>query len=540
MRSITVPFIVARPAGTQIMTRLRLSAADEAVVWAVGEYLGSLAAGDLARRCRLGAAADQRAARKRALTGRSSSRWAGSITRTSNDQWQRARANLADRRIALRRATRTIRLRLAAPVGGRRGRVRGYASRAERFAKQARLQHLQAELTEVEGRLAAGQVSVCRGGRRLVKLRHSLEAAKLTEEQWRARWRAERLFLTADGDAEYPLGNGTIMVHPDQRWCEIKLPAPLAHLANRPSGRYRLVCPVVFTYRGDEWAAQTTTGAVRYDIAHDPAKGRWYLAASWRLPVIQPPSLPELRRHRTLGVDLNADHLDAWVLDASGNPVGPPHTVPVDLNGQSASIRNGRLRAAITVILRVATECGCRSILVENLDFADARQHGRETLGRGRRGKTFRRIVAGIPTRRFRDLLVGMAANHGLWVIAVDSGWTSKWGRCYWKTPLNESTKQSIIVTGHHAAAVLIGRRGLGLGARRRPGVPGHDRRIVAGELPARPDHQRLGCEGPGPPGGQRAAGIRARPARPNGVARRPGDPGPFGTTGAGGVLLSC
>jgi hypothetical protein len=51
--------------------------------------------------------------------------------------------------------------------------------------------------------------------------------------------------------------------------------------------------------------------------------------------------------------------------------------------------------------------------------------------------------------------------------------------------------------------------------ARRRPGVPGHDRRIVAGELPARPDHQRPGREGPGPSGGQRAAATprRTRPA---------------------------
>jgi hypothetical protein len=95
MRSIAVPFVVARPAGTRIMTRHRLSGADEAVVWAVGEYLGSLAAGDLAWRCRLGAAVDQRAVRKRTLTGRSSSRWAGSITRSSNDQWERARANVA-------------------------------------------------------------------------------------------------------------------------------------------------------------------------------------------------------------------------------------------------------------------------------------------------------------------------------------------------------------------------------------------------------------------------------------------------------------
>jgi hypothetical protein len=523
MRSISMPFVIARPAGTRIMTRLRLSAADEIVVWTVGAYLGRLAGSDIAERCRLGPASQQRTVRKRTLTGQSSSRWAGSITRTSNDQWQRARANLADRRIALQRTTRTIRLRLAAPVGGRQGRVRGYASQAERFAKQARLQHLQAKLAMVEGRLAAGRVSVCRGGRRLAKQRHTLNHAKLTEEQWRARWQAERLFLTADGDAAYPLGNGTIVVHPEQRWCELKLPAPLVHLANRPGGRYRLVCPVAFTHRGDEWAAQTTTGAVRYDIAHDPAKGRWYLAASWRLPVVQRPSLQELRRHRVLGVDLNADHLDAWVLETSGNPVGPPHTIPLGLDGLPASTRNGRLRASITEILRLAIEGGCRSILVEDLDFADARQTGRETLGRGRRGKRFRRVVAGIPTRSFRTLLVGMAASHGLWVIAVDPGWTSVWGRRYWQTPLNESTNQSVTVSGHHAAAVVIGRRGLGLGARRRPGVPGHDRRIVAGELPARPDHQRSGHEGPGPPGGRRAAGHprKTRPAERRSSATR-------------------
>jgi hypothetical protein len=153
------------------------------------------------------------------------------------------------------------------------------------------------------------------------------------------------------------------------------------------------------------------------------------------------------------------------VLDEGGNPVGLPHTIPLDLDGQPASTRDGRLRAAIMLLLRLATERGCRSILVENLDFADARQTGRETLGRGWRGKQFRRVVAGIPTSRFRALLVGMAANHGLWVIAVDPGWTSVWGRRYWQAPLNQSTKASIIVTGHHAAAVVIGRRGLGLGA---------------------------------------------------------------------------
>jgi hypothetical protein len=524
MRSITASFVVARPAGARIKTRLRLLAADEAMVWAVAEYLGGLAGTDLAWRCRLGRTHDQRAVRKRTLTSQSSSRWAGSITRTSNDQWQRASTNLTDRRIALRRAANTIRSRLWVPVGQRQGQTRGYANRAERFAKQGRLQHLQAELAEVEGRLAAGRVSVCRGGRRLAKQRHTLDQAKLTEEQWRASWQAERLFLTADGEADKRWGNETIRVQPDEGWLELRLPTPLAHLSNTP-GRtptYRLACPVVFTHRAEEWAARVATGAVRYDITFDPAKGRWYLHASWRLAVATPPGLEDLRHCRALGVDLNAHHLDAWVLDPTGNPVGPPHTIPLELDGLPASTRDGRLRAAITAVLRLAADRGCESILVENLDFADARHSGRETLGRGRRGKQFRRIVAGIPTRRFRTLLVGMAANHGLWVIAVDPAWTSVWGQRYWQTQLKESTKSSATITRHHAAAVVIGRRGLGVGARRRPGVPGYDRRIVAGELPARPDHQRVGRQGPGPPGGQRAA-EHPRKTRP-GERNRLGD----------------
>jgi hypothetical protein len=192
-------------------------------------------------------------------------------------------------------------LRLAVPVGGRQGRVRGYASEAERFAKQGRLQHLEAELAEVDGRLAAGRVSVCRGGRWLARQLRALNEAKLISEKRWAHWRAERLFLTADGDAEYPLGNGSVMVHPEQRWCEIKLPGPLAHLANGNAGRYRLACPVVFTHRVEEWAAQVATGAVRYDITFDPTKGRWYLHASWRLPKLTPPGLEELRQDRALG-----------------------------------------------------------------------------------------------------------------------------------------------------------------------------------------------------------------------------------------------
>jgi hypothetical protein len=109
-------------------------------------------------------------------------------------------------------------------------------------------------------------VSVCRGGRRLAKL-HAVagdavvgdgergkhgSVTKMTQAEWRARWRAERWFLTADGEADKAWGNETIRIHPDERWLELRLPTPLAHLSNTPgrAATYRLSCPVGFTHRG--------------------------------------------------------------------------------------------------------------------------------------------------------------------------------------------------------------------------------------------------------------------------------------------------
>ena len=400
MRRLAAPFVVAPPSGARIRTRLRLSACDKAVIRAVGEQLGRLAGQDLAARCRLGWGDDQRADRKRALTPASSSRWAGSITRTANDQWQQGRKNLLAERERLRRACRTIRARLAVPVGARRGRVRGYASQAERFQKQRRLQHVEAELAEVEARIEASRVSVCRGGRMLAKLRHALDHddVALTEVAWRERWEAGRLFLTADGEADKRWGNETIRVHPDEGWLELRLPTPLAYLSNTPgrAATYQLSCRVGFAYRAAQWAAQAASAAVAYTIWLDPGRDRWYLDAAWRLPARPVPPLADLREHRSLGVDLNADHLACWVLNPAGDPLGPPVTIPLDLDGRPAATRDGRLRAAVAELLRLAVAHGCRSLTVEDLDFADARQTGRETLGRGCGVCRFRTPAGGV------------------------------------------------------------------------------------------------------------------------------------------------
>jgi hypothetical protein len=70
-----------------------------------------------------------------------------------------------------------------------------------------------------------------------------------------------------------------------------------------------------------------------------------------------------------------------------------------------------------------------------------------------------------------------MASNRGLAVVAVDPRWTSVWGGRYWQAPLQARYPKSEL-TRHHAASMVLGRRALGLGARRRPGTLDADRRI--------------------------------------------------------------
>jgi IS605 OrfB family transposase len=188
------------------------------------------------------------------------------------------------------------------------------------------------------------------------------------------------------------------------------------------------------------------------------------------------------------GVDLNADHLACCVLDGSGNPVGAPITIPVATAGLRASRRDGRVRAAITALLDTADHTGCTAMVIENLDFADARATGRETMGRGKRGRSFRRTVAGIPTAKFRNRLIAMAARRGIAIIGVDPAYTSKWGAQHWAKPLQQQTSEP--VTGHHGAATAIGRRGLGMKIRRRPAGPRNGQRTATGTPPTRPDRQ--------------------------------------------------
>lgn len=273
----------------------------------------------------------------------------------------------------------------------------------------------------------AGRVRVVRGGKRLANTRHHLDKAQLTKEEWRARWEAERWFLAADGESGKPFGNETIRVTPGGE-ISIKLPTPLAHLANAKHGRYIPSCRIAFAHRGAEWADRIKANrAVAYRIHLDVTRGRWYLTASWQRLAVQTLSLAAARANAMVGVDTNADHFAAYRLDPHGNPVGDPRRSPYDLSG-SADHRDAQIRRAITRLLRWAKNTGVKAVAIEDLDFASEKtreKHGSK--------KWFRQLISGIPTGKLKARLVSMVAEHGLAIVAVDPAYTSKWGGQHWQ-----------------------------------------------------------------------------------------------------------
>ncbi|MFJ7046505.1 IS200/IS605 family accessory protein TnpB-related protein [Streptomyces sp. NPDC101112] len=490
LRTIEAPFVAPGPSGVAIRTTIKgMSQRDREVLPLVGAHLGSLACADLKARCRAGTDhdSDQWAERKRALTGQSSSRWAGSITKATHDQWGLARRAQLAHIHHLEAGVRTIAHRLSLPVGqkGTKRGPGGYRTQQEWFHKTRRLQVLEDRLERERSDREAGVVHVVRGGKRLARGRHHLEAAQLSEYEWRRRWEAERWFLQADGESGKRFGNETIRVSSDGE-VGIKLPAPLAHLANAPRGRYVLDGRIDFRHRGEEWADRVSANrAVAYRIHLDVDRGRWCLTAAWKIPPVQTVPLAVARGNGLIGVDTNADHFAAWRLDVHGNPTGEPRRFSYDLDGP-ATYRDAQVRHALTRLLHWARRENV-SIAIEDLDFGADKT--REKHGRRKR---FRKLISGMPVARLRARLVSMAAELGISIVVVDPAYTSRWGAEHWQKPLSSKNRKT---TRHDAAGVAIGRRALGHRVRRRAAPPPHDQSDRMGHRTAQAGHGTRGRE---------------------------------------------
>jgi len=196
-------------------------------------------------------------------------------------------------------------------------------------------------------------------------------------------------------------------------------------------------------------------------VSYDPVKGRWYLDSSWKAPARPVPSLesgrPERRTPRR----------------RRRRPGRQRHRGPVHHRAPAFRAARARARRAAPRrrhhLDRHSESSRARAVVIENLNVEKARAEGRERTGnrpsRGKPGRNFRRAVAGIPPARFRDRLAQMTASAHLPVVVADAAYSSRRGAEHWLAPPRARHPD---LTGHHAAALVLGRRGLGHRARRR------------------------------------------------------------------------
>ena len=247
LRRIGDPVVAATPAGVRIRTRIHVTAAEAAALAVIGDLLGAVYRGELAERIRLGRLdhkthAAWRAQRKQAVTAVSSSRWAGAIPARwrINTSWGCAvwppRWRICAPRLrcwssgaccvpASSHHSRTASRRPAVDRGA--GGV-GIAAQRSGSPRPAAWRCCGTGLALAEDALAAGRPSITVGGKRLWRNRNHLDAADMTEQQWRDRWDGARMFLTADGESGKAGGNETIRV--DER-------GPAAHQGSGRPGR---------------------------------------------------------------------------------------------------------------------------------------------------------------------------------------------------------------------------------------------------------------------------------------------------------------
>lgn len=268
----------------------------------------------------------------------------------------------------------------------------------------------------------------CFGGRRL------LRRGRLRE--WRRRRDSEALFCgeygkTAGNEVAQWSANGTL---------KLRLP-------NTSAQKYLMLHDVRFS-RDQRPVIQSAVDARRPVTWRVKLLRRGKVELCVTLEEPEPPAVSDAGAG-AVGVDLNRGHLAVVKVSPDGRPVGAAH---VALGAGSDAVWQAA-KAAVAW----AAEVVC-PIVLENLDFRRKKAWLRSY------GKRFAEVLSLFRSRQVRDAVERQARRAGVEVRYVNPAWTTRLG--------NLKYRRRCRLGKHHAAALVIGRRGLGFGERLPDGAP--------------------------------------------------------------------
>lgn len=177
------------------------------------------------------------------------------------------------------------------------------------------------------------------------------------------------------------------------------------------------------------------------------------------------------RGARFAGVDVNAGHIDVAVCDVYGNLIGKPRTAYFNSYRSDKQNKSSVLHA-LDVVRHFCERRHVECVFFEDLKgFLDSRSR---TLNEG--GHDFRRCVSSIPTGQIKNWGIRKLTGDSCHVEFVAAAYTSQCAKEFWLGSSTASSDGSVdscvcVFSGvHQAAALMIARRGLGLGLYRRFG----------------------------------------------------------------------
>ena len=507
-------------------TDLSTSTEEDAVLELIGYYLFGFLLSDW-KDCKAGVSAAERKAKMRPFIG---DRYAYAIVRRNNDQLALQKRNIeADRKLKEaenkafeKRIEQAAKWRekhpdLLAP-SGKKPTKKQYDPLT--YEEWGRYQHNKAVLARYD---LDDYVGVTFGGKKDQRI--AVRAIRNDPESEEAKakhrtWKLSRYEIKAIGDSTHACGNSVVQLNAEGR-VRVLVPDAICEEAveklGRPleGGKYLVLGEkAVFHYGWDVLLAnieakKSVTSSITFEdgswrltstansgsdvnrVASDAASGGGSIAVtenkqSFALGKGNPAIVArnavkqvkselkkdtvsstthranvcnEKDRQRFLGIDVNDGHIDLCVCDIHGNPCGQAMTLEFRTDGTSEQIKSSVLHA-LCCVRYIAERRHVSCVFIEKLKgFLDCKS---KALNRGSRA--FRRSVHRIPCGELKEWIVRKLTFDGCHVEFVPAAYTSKCAEEYWS---------DIFSSSHQAAALMIARRGLGLGLfRRTPASP--------------------------------------------------------------------
>ncbi len=308
---------------------------------------------------------------------------------------------------------------------------------------------------------ACGQAvdpTICFGSKKLFREQFVLNGNGYADhDEWLVAWRGARSAqFTLDGNSSKEGGNQFAWLRPcgNGRFdLELRLPKALAHLATRTfkvSGQ-TISCidlPGLSFNHGNDVIEEALASSKPVTVKFLRDAKSWKVMVSvdhaldWKMPDFSAGAL---------GVDLNAGHVSAALVDREGNPV-EVFKFPCVTYGKTTDQTQYAIRKVAAKISALAERLGV-PVVCEQLDFSERRKTLKDA-----KDARYARMLSSFAYSAFGRALGSACARRGVALRRVNPAYTSIIGRVKFARRYGLSV--------HEAASVAIARRAMGYSER--------------------------------------------------------------------------